>query len=62
MSLKHYSWRKIHHPSVKQAKLPIKMLQVGTKSKQQSQTFSNTKVVSVFFKGGRQCLNRGGDF
>lgn len=34
------------------------MLQVGTKSNQQFETFSNTKVVTVFLKGGRQCLTK----
>lgn len=30
------------------------MLQVGTKFKQQFEAFTNTKVVTIFFKGGRQ--------
>lgn len=34
------------------------MLQVGTKCNQQFETFSNTKVVTVFKKGGRQCLSK----
>lgn len=47
MSLKHYKLQN-PRPSVKSALLLIKILQVVTKSNQ-FKTFSNTKVVTVFF-------------
>lgn len=38
------------------------MLQVGTKFKQQFEAFTNTKVVTIFLKGGRQFCTKTENF